>query len=74
MTLKKQWDGIRSIINLNKNKMSFINELKIDNRFIQDQNIIAEEFNKFFSNIGSDTEKKLSINPVIQPTKYIKNL
>ena len=53
--------------------MSFINELKIDNRFIQDQNIIAEEFNKFFSIIGSDTEKKLPINPVIQPTKYLKN-
>ena len=63
--LKKQWDGIRSIVNLNKNKLSFINELKVENRFIQDQKTIAEELNKFFSNIGPGIEKKLPINPVI---------
>ena len=71
--LKKQWDCIRSIVNLNKNKLSFINELKVENRFIQDQKTIAEELNKFFSNIGPVTENNLPINPVTQPTKYLKD-
>ena len=71
--LKKQWDGIRSIVNINKNKLSFINELRVENRFIQDQKTIAEELNKFFTNIGPATEKKLPVNPVIQPTKYLQD-
>ena len=55
--VKKQWDGIRSIINMNKNKLTTISELKIDNKHIHDPKIIAEELNEFFSNIGPNKKE-----------------
>ena len=69
--IKKQWDGIRSIINLNKSKISTISEIKKDNQHIHDPKVIAEELNEFFSKIGPKTEKDLSKNPIIKPEKYL---
>ena len=69
--IKKQWDGIRSIINSNKNKLSTISEIKKNNQHIHDPKLIAEELNNFFSEIGPNTEKNLPKNPVIQPEKYL---
>ena len=69
--IKKQWDGIRSIINMNKNKLTTINELKIENHSINNPKLIAEELNKFFTNIGPNTEKDLPKIPIIQPEKYL---
>ena len=53
--------------------MSTINELKVENYIIRDNKSITEELNKFFSNIGSNTERNLPVNTVIQPKKYLKN-
>ena len=72
--IKKQWDGIRSIINSRSNKNSNINELKISNKVVHESKEIANELNKFFSNVGPNTERSLPQIPSIKPEKYLKNV
>ena len=70
---KKIWEGIKSIININNPKSNFIRELKINETIIDNPNEIVETLNDFFVNIGSNTEKSIPRNPVIQPEMYLKN-
>ena len=70
---KKIWEGIKSIININNTKSNFIRELKINETLIDNPNEIVESLNDFFVNIGSNTDKCIPRNPVIQPEMYLKN-
>ena len=45
------WKVFGSI--LNNKKSTSINKIKVNNKEITDQNVITEEFNKYFSTIGA---------------------
>ena len=70
---KKIWEGIRSIIDINKSKASCISQLKDNEKVIDNPKEIVESLNDFFVNVGPDTEKCIPHNPIITPEKYLKN-
>ena len=70
---KKIWEGIKSIINTKNPKGTSIDQLKVENKIIDNPIEIAETVNNFFANIGSNTEKDIPNNPVIKPESYLKN-
>jgi len=58
--IKKTWEGIRQLVNINKNKSVSIKLLKNENNSdITDNKEMANSFNNFFSNIGNSVEKKI---------------
>ena len=71
--IKKTWDGIRSIININKSKLSSVSQIKVKNKIIDNPKKVAETLNNFFVNVGPNTEINIPINPKIKPEKYLKN-
>ena len=70
---KKVWEGIRSIINIKNSKKTLINQLKINDRIIDQPKEIAETVNNFFVEIGTNTEKNIPINPSTRHAKYLKD-
>ena len=70
---KKIWEGIRSIINVNKPKLPSISQLKVNENLINNPKEIVESLNNFFVNVGPNTEKDIPINPMIKPDKYLNN-
>ena len=70
---KKIWEGIKSIINIKNPKGTSIDQLKVNNKTIDNPKEIAEEVNTFFTKIGPNTEKEIPHNPVIKPENYLKN-
>ena len=70
---KKIWEGIRSIININKLKSSCINQLKVNEKVIDNPKNIVDSLNDFFVNVGPNTEKSIPHNPVVNPEKYLIN-
>ena len=70
---KMIWDGIRSIININKTKTNYISQIKINNKLIDNPKNIVESLNDFFVNVGPNTEKSIPHNPVVKPENYLKN-
>ena len=56
--IKETWNGIKSIINLNKRSESKITKIKTANGFTDDKTEIATEFNNFFSTIGNKIDEK----------------
>ena len=70
---KMIWEGIRSIININKTKTSFISQLKINDKLIDNTKDIVESLNDYFVNVGPDTEKSIPHNPIIKPENYLRN-
>ena len=70
---KKIWEGIRSIININKSKSTCINQLNVNEKIIDNPKNIVEALNNFFVNVGPNTEKSIPHNPVVNPEKYLKN-
>ena len=71
--IKRIWDGIKSIINVNKYRLPSITQLKANDRIIDDQNRIAQELNNFFVNVGPNIEKNIPTNPKTKPSKFKKN-
>ena len=57
---KKVWDGIKSIINTKSDKLTKINELKLNNRIIDNPREIAETFNNFFYKYRPKNRRKYS--------------
>ena len=70
---KKIWEGIRSIINLNKSKFKCISRLNVNDKEISNPNEIVETINDFFVNVGPNTEKSIPRNPIVNPDKYLLN-
>ena len=62
---KKTWEGIKSIININKVKFPNVSQLKVDNKIIHDQNDIVQELNNFFVNVGPNIDREIPRNPLI---------
>jgi hypothetical protein len=69
--IKKTWSVIKSIINKNKN-------IKLNKKFLvndvltEDSGIISNKFNDFFTSIGPDLARKISVIDK-NATDYIKN-
>ena len=55
----KTWDGIKSIININKKEKKDINCLKVDDQQATDSFLISNYFNKFFTTIAKKIESKI---------------
>ena len=57
--IKKTWNGIRNILAINKKKSTHIDQLNYkDNILLKDKDK-ADALNDFFTNIGSNVEKKI---------------
>ena len=70
--MKKTWRGIKELINTsNKNPMK-VNELKVNNKLISDNLALANTFNNFFVNVGSEVNKSIPDTNVC-PSTYLKN-
>ena len=68
--LRKCWSVIKEIIN--KNKTSTVsNKFKINGNIVTQGNTIAENFNKYFVNIGSSLAQKVGSNNT-DPLSYMK--
>ena len=70
---KKIWNGIRSIININKTKSNWISLININDKLIVNPKTIVESLNDFFVNVGPNTQKSIPHNPVAKPENYLKN-
>ena len=57
--VKKTWNGIRSLINISKKKLSSPIELVYSNKTHSTDKDIGESLNHFFLNIGSTVEEKI---------------
>ena len=70
--IKKTWEGIREIANIKKMSMK-TTQLNIGGRVIDDETVLAKNFNNFFANVGPNTENIIPKVPNISPLKFLKN-
>ena len=59
--MKKTWQGIKEIINMNRKSNSFISHLTNNGKQIDSNDEIATTFNNFFTNIGRELDKEIPI-------------
>ena len=72
--MKKTWKTIDETLNRRKNKSKFPSEFIVNNRSITDHKEIADQFNIFFSNIGSTLSHSIEINDnTLDFTDYLNN-
>ena len=57
--MKKTWEGIRDLINVNKKANSNIDKLIVHNEEITDPADMASSINNFFVNIGKSVDQKI---------------
>ena len=57
--LKKTWEGIRGLINVNKKGNSNIDKLIVQNKEVTDPTKMASSINSFFVNIGKTVDSKI---------------
>ena len=69
---KKMWEGIRKIVNI-KNISTKSSHLNIGGKFIDGDKELATNFNKFFVNVASSTEKTIPMVPNVSPSKFLRN-
>jgi len=60
--IKKTWEGIRQLVNINKKKSVSIKLINDNNNQITDGKEMANTFNNFYSNLGSSIEQKIPIS------------
>ena len=72
--MKKTWKTIDETLNRRKNKSQFPSKFIVNNRSITDHKEIADQFNIFFSNIGSTLSDSIEINDnTLDFTDYLNN-
>ena len=57
--IKKTWEGIRQLININKKKTISIRIINQDGNSLTDNKDMANAFNNFYANIGNSVEQKI---------------
>ena len=57
--IKKTWEGIRQLININKKKSISIRYINHENLSTSDNKEMANAFNSFYANIGNSIENKI---------------
>ena len=55
----KTWNGIKSLININKKMEKDINCLKADDQQAINPFVISNNFNKFFTTVAKKIERKI---------------
>ena len=65
------WEGIKKIVNI-KNISTKSSQLNIGGKIIDGDKELATNFNKFFVNVGSSTEKTIPKVPNVSP-KFLRN-
>ena len=60
--IRKTWSTIKHILNKNSKSTSFPSYFLLNDEKITNENEIAENFNKFFTEIGPNLSKKITIN------------
>ena len=56
---KKTWDGIKSMVALKSKDKTTPNSLMVNGNVITNKNCIAEIFNNFFVNVGSNLSSRI---------------
>lgn len=69
--MKKTWKSINEILNKKPKSIRFPDYFKINNQVITDKNTIAEEFNRFFINIGEQLASTIVHDPTENFTDYL---
>jgi len=57
--IKKTWEGIRELVNINKKKYNNIRMIYENNKNITNNKDMANSFNDFYSNVGKNIEQKI---------------
>ena len=57
--MKKMWKNIKEIVNVNKKCQTSVKSLVVNNRLIADNNEIANEFNRFYTEVGTKIDSKI---------------
>ena len=68
--IKKTWDGIKKIVNVRKTSKY---QLTIGGKVIDDDKVLANNFNRFFVGVGPTTENSIPKVPNVSPSKSLKN-
>ena len=72
--LRKSWRTIDDTLNKKSNKSKFLSKFIANNRTITDHKKIADEFNTFFSNIGSTLSSSIKLDDsTLAFTDYLDN-
>ena len=71
--IKKTWEGLRKLVNVKKSVRFSISQLNVNGKIVDEPAMIAEKLNKFFVNVGPETERKVPKVPNASPEKYLKN-
>ena len=69
---KKTWDGIKKIVNVKKT-LKKVSQLIIGGKVIDDGKMLANNFNRFFIDVGYTTENSIPKVPNLSPSKFLKN-
>ena len=70
--IKKTWDGIKKIVNVKKTSKK-VSQLTIGGKVIDDDKMLANNFNRFFVDVGPTTENSIPKVPNLSPFKFLKN-
>ena len=70
--INKMWESIRKIVNI-KNISTKSSQLNIGGKIIDGDMELATNFNNFFVNVGSSTEKTIHKVPNVSPSKFLRN-
>ena len=57
--IKKTWEGIRELVNMNKKKSNNIKMIYENNKNITNNKDMANSFNNYYSNVGKNIEQKI---------------
>ena len=59
--IKKTWHVLKNIVNTDYGTKQCVQEIKINNQLINDQNIIAQKFNEYFVSIGPNLAENIDL-------------
>ena len=72
--MKKTWKGIKDILNLKSKDDQHISQIYHNNKTISNEKDIANVFNNFFTNIGTNLDSEIpKTNIMKNPQTYLQN-
>ena len=69
---RKLWSTINDIINRNKSSRALPEFFTLNNSKIYDKNLIANNFNSFFTNIGPELSQNIPTHPTLSYKSFLK--
>ena len=71
--IRKTWQGIKSIVNVNNKLNHGLSQLNINGRMISEPKDVVNHVNDFFVNVGPNLDKDIPKVNHISANKYLKN-